>query len=103
MSKKYKLTDNSKLYFGSFAVKTGLIFLYEMSIKTWRLKVKALPERKGFRILWLVLNYESRPFNDSNKGKCVSNIIRNLKRHTSEELHKAITNIKTESGTEWMI
>ena len=104
MSKKYKLTDKSKLYFVSFGV-TNWIDLFtrneyrNVSIE----KLKSLPERKEFKTLCLVFNYESRPFNNSNKGKCVSNIIINLKRHTSEGLHKAITNNKTESGKEWMI
>jgi hypothetical protein len=32
-----------------------------------------------------------------------SNIMRDLKRHTSEELHKAIKNNRTESRREWML
>ena len=36
-------------------------------------------------------------------GNALSNIMRNLKRHTSEELHKAIANNKTESRREWML
>jgi putative transposase len=36
-------------------------------------------------------------------GNALSNIMRDLKRHTSEELHKAIANNKTESRREWML
>ena len=36
-------------------------------------------------------------------GDSLSDIMRDLKRHTSEELHKAIANNKTESRKEWML
>ena len=36
-------------------------------------------------------------------GNALSNIMRDLKRHTSEELHKAIANNKTESRKEWKL
>ena len=36
-------------------------------------------------------------------GNALSNIMRDLKRHTSEELHKAIANNKTESRGECML
>ncbi len=38
-----------------------------------------------------------------SSGNTLSNILRDLKRHTSEELHKAIANNKTESRREWML
>jgi putative transposase len=37
------------------------------------------------------------------KGNPLSNIMRDLKRHTSEELHKAIKDNRTESRREWML
>jgi REP element-mobilizing transposase RayT len=37
------------------------------------------------------------------KGNPLSNIMRDLKRHTAEELHKAIKNNATESRREWML
>ena len=36
-------------------------------------------------------------------GNALSNIMRDLKRHKSEELHKAIANNKTESRKEWKL
>ena len=36
-------------------------------------------------------------------GNALSNVMSVLKRRTSEELHKAITNNKTESRKEWMV
>ena len=36
-------------------------------------------------------------------GNALSNIMRDLKRHTSEELHKAFANNKTESRKKWML
>ena len=36
-------------------------------------------------------------------GNSLSNTMRDLKSHTSEELHKAIANNKTESRKEWML
>ena len=38
-----------------------------------------------------------------SSGNALSNIMRDLKRHTSEELHKTIANNKTESRREWML
>lgn len=37
------------------------------------------------------------------KGNALSNIMRDLKRHTSEMLHKAIKENRTESRREWML
>ncbi len=38
-----------------------------------------------------------------NRGNALSNIMRDLKRHSSEELHKAISNNRRESRKEWML
>jgi putative transposase len=38
-----------------------------------------------------------------SSGNALSNIMRDLKRHISEALHKAISNNKTESRREWML
>ncbi|RYY64858.1 MAG: transposase, partial [Chitinophagaceae bacterium] len=37
------------------------------------------------------------------RGNALSNIMRDLKRHSSEELHKAIMNNKSESRREWLV
>ncbi len=37
------------------------------------------------------------------KGNPLQNIMRDLKRHTAEVLHKSIQNNNSESGREWML
>ncbi len=64
--------------------------------------VKHCQKKKGFRTLWVLFNDEPCPFNNRLKRKCFKQYYEVLKRHTSEELHKAITNNKTESRKEWM-
>ncbi len=39
----------------------------------------------------------------NTRGNALSNIMRDLKRYKSEELHKAIKNNKAESRKEWML
>ena len=72
MSKKYKLTDNSKLYFVSFGVINWIDLLIRNEYRNVSIeKFKALPERKEFRTLWLVFNDELCPFNNRLKAKCI--------------------------------
>ena len=104
MSEKYKFTDNSKLYFVSFAV-TNWIDLFVRDVYTNVLmgSIKHCQATKDLELQgWCLMTSQVHLITGST-GNALSNIMRDLERHTSKELHKAIANNKTESRREWML
>jgi putative transposase len=101
MSKKYKFTDNSKLYFVSFAVTN--LFVRDVYRNVLLDSIKHCQATKDLELYgWCIMTSHVHLIIGSS-GNALSNIMRDLKRHTSEELHKAIANNKTESRREWML
>jgi putative transposase len=104
MSKKYKFTDNSKLYFISFAVTNWIdLFIRDVYRNVLLDSIKHCQTTKDLELYcWCIMTSHVHLI-ISSSGNALSNIMRDLKRHTSEELHKAIANNKTESRREWML
>jgi putative transposase len=104
MSKKYKFTDNSKLYFVSFAVVNWIdLFIREVYRNVLIDSIKHCQATKDLELYgWCFMTSHVHLIIGS-RGNAMSNIMRDLKRHTSEELHKAIANNKVESRREWML
>lgn len=101
MSKKYKFTDNSKLFFVSFAVTNWIdLFVRDVYRNVLLDSIKHCQATKGLELYgWCIMTSHVHLIIGSS-GNALSNIMRDLKRHTSEELHKAIANNKTESRKE---
>jgi putative transposase len=95
MSKKYKFTDNSKLYFVSFAVTNGIdLFVRDVYRNVLINSIKHCQTTKDLELYgWCVMTSHVHLIIGSG-GNALSNIMRDLKRHTSEKLHKAIANKK---------
>jgi putative transposase len=104
MSKKYKFTDNTKLYFVSFAVVNWIdLFVRDVYRNILIDSIKHCQATKDLEVYgWCIMTSHVHLIIGSC-GNALSNIMRDLKRHTSEELHKAISNNKTESRREWML
>ena len=104
MSKKYKFTDNSKLYFVSFAVTNWIDLFIRNEYRTILINsIKHCQAEKDLELYgWCIMTSHVHLIIGTGSNS-LSNIMRDLKRHTSEELHKAIANNKTESRKEWML
>jgi putative transposase len=104
MSKKYKFTDNSKLYFVSFAVVNWIdLFIRPVYQNILLESIAHCQLNKDLELYGWCLMPSHVHLLIGSSGNAMSNIMRDLKRHTSEELHKAIANNKTESRREWML
>ncbi len=104
MSKKYKFSDNSKLYFVSFSVTNWIDLFIRNEYKEILLdSIRYCQREKEMELYgWCIMTSHVHLV-IGTKGNPLSNIMRDLKRHTSEELHKAIKNNRTESRREWML
>ena len=104
MSRKYKFRDQDNLYFVSFAVihwidlfirneyKDILLKSFEHCIKTKGLELYA----------YCIMTSHVHLIIGSNKEP-MENILRDMKRHTSETLRQVIETSTTESRKEWML
>ena len=104
MSRKYKFTDNSKLYFVSFSVVNWIdLFIRDVYRNILIESIKHCQKEKDLEVYgWCIMTSHVHMLIGTT-GNPLSNIMRDLKRHTSTELHTAILNNKTESRQEWML
>jgi putative transposase len=104
MSKKYKFKDNSKLYFVSFAIVNWIDLFIRESYKDTLIKsIIYCQEKKDLELYgWCIMTSHVHLI-IGTRGNALSNIMRDLKRHTSEQLHLAIKNNQTESRREWIL
>ncbi len=104
MSSKYKFSDNSKLYFVSFAVVYWIdLFTRTTYCKTLLQSLTYCEQNKGLELyaycimpshVHLIIGSNSQP---------LPNIMRDFKSFTSRALRKEITGNPTESRKEWML
>jgi REP element-mobilizing transposase RayT len=104
MSKKYKFRDSSKLCFVSFSVTNWIDLFIRNEYREILLEsIRYCQREKEMEVYgWCIMTSHVHLIIGS-KGNPLSNIMRDMKRHTSEELHKAIQNNRTESRREWML
>ena len=104
MSTKYKFYDQERLYFITFAV-VGWIDLFvrneyrQILLDSW----KYCLENKGLQIFgWCIMSSHVHMIIGTEKDD-MQDIVRDMKRHTSIELRKAITENPQESRRDWML
>ena len=104
MSTNYKFREQDQLYFVSFAV-AGWIDLFvrneyrQIILESW----KHCQLNKGLDIYgWCIMTSHIHMIIGSNKNK-LEDIMRDMKRHTSEKLKAAIQSNSQESRREWML
>lgn len=104
MSKKYKFADNDKIYFVSFAVTNWIDLFIRNEYKEEIVNsIKYCQENKDMELYgWCIMTSHVHLI-IGTRGNPMQNIMRDLKRHTSEVLHKAIQNNNAESRKEWML
>ncbi len=104
MSRKYKFADNDKLYFVSFAVTNWIDLFIRNEYKEEILKsIRYCQADKDLELYgWCIMTSHVHLI-IGTKGNPLQNIMRDLKRHTAEILHKSIENNYVESRIEWML
>jgi putative transposase len=104
MSRKYKFADNNKMYFVSFSVINWIDLFIRNEYKGILLNsIRFCQDTKELELYgWCVMTSHVHLI-IGTKGNPLQNIMRDLKRHTSEELHKAIQNNNRESRREWIL
>jgi putative transposase len=104
LSSKYKFTDNDKLFFVTFTVTNWIDLLIRNEYKELLLEsIKHCQRHKDLELYgWCIMTSHAHLI-VGTKGNALSNIMRDLKQHTSEMLHKAIKENRTESRREWML
>ena len=104
MSTKYKFRDQNEIYHVTFTVINWIdVFIRneykEIIINSW----KHCIDHKGLEIYgWCILTSHIHMIIGSNKNK-LETIVRDMKKHTSEQMQYAIQNNKNESRREWML
>lgn len=104
MSRKYKIRDQEKLYFISFAVVNWIdLFTREVYKEILIESLKFCQQEKGLDIYaWCIMSSHVHLIIGTNKNK-IEDIIRDFKSHTSRQLKKEIKVQATESRKEWML
>jgi REP element-mobilizing transposase RayT len=104
MSKKYKFADNDKIYFVSFAVTNWIDLFIRNEYKEEIVNsIKYCQEKKDMELYgWCIMTSHVHLI-IGTKANPLQNIMRDLKRHTSEVLHTTIKNNNTESRKEWIL
>jgi REP element-mobilizing transposase RayT len=104
MSRKYKFLDSDQLYFVSFAVIEWIDLFIRVEYKDILLKsFEYCIRNKGLELYaYCIMTSHVHMIIGSHKEP-MQNIMRDLKRHTSEVLRKTIEQSKSESRREWML
>ncbi len=104
MSRKYKFGDNDKIYFVSFAITNWIdLFIRNEYREEILNSIKHCQANKDLELYgWCIMTSHVHLI-IGTKGNPLQNIMRDLKRHTAEVLHKSIQNNYSESRREWMV
>lgn len=99
MSKKYKFADNDKIYFVSFAVTNWIDLFIRNEYKEEIINsIKHCQEKKDMELYGWCRMTSHVHLIIGTKANPLQNIMRDLKRHTSEVLHKKIQNNIQKAG-----
>ncbi|MEQ9376505.1 MAG: transposase [Imperialibacter sp.] len=104
MSRNYKIRDQSKLYFVSYATVNWIDVLIRPVYKDIVVEsLKYCIENKGLEIYtWCIMTSHVHLIIGSRQDK-IEYILRDHKRHTSKEITKAISDNPQESRREWIL
>ena len=104
MSKKYKFNDNDQFYFVTFTVTNWVDLFIRNEYKYIVLdSIKFCQINKDLEVYgWCMMTSHLHMIIGS-KGNSLSNIMRDLKRHSSEMLHIAIVKNAKGCRREWLL
>ena len=104
MSRSYKFHDQSKPYFISFATVNWIdVFIRPLYKHILVDSINYCINEKGLIVYSWVLMSSHVHLIIGTKGDAMQDIIRDLKKHTSKQLIKSITENQQESRREWML
>ncbi len=104
MSRKYKFTNNEELYFVSFSVINWIDLFIRNEYKEVLIKsIQYCQQHKDLDVYAYCIMTSHVHLIIGSRGNLMANIMRDLKRHTSEELKKIIQNNARESRREWIL
>ena len=104
MSRKYKFHNNDRPYFVSFAVINWIDLFIRNEYKEVLLKsMRYCMDNKGMELFGYCIMTSHVHMVIGSKGPLMQNIMRDLKRHTSETLHQQIKKHPRESRRTWML
>lgn len=104
MSKKYKFLDYERPYFVTFTIVNWIdVFTRNVYKDIFLDAVRYCQQNKDLNVFaWVIMTNHVHMI-VGTRGNPLSNIMRDLKRHTSEKLHIALEANKRESRREWML
>jgi putative transposase len=104
MSRKYKIRDQEKIYFVSFAVVYWIDVFIRNEYKEILLdSLRYCQKEKGLEVYaWCIMTSHVHLIIGS-EGDKIENILRDFKSFTSTQMRKAIQNNNIESRREWML
>jgi putative transposase len=104
MSRAYKIKDQDKLYFITFATVNWIDFFTRKDYKDIIVEsLKYCIENKGLELYaWCIMSNHVHLIIGTHGNK-MEDILRDLKRHTSKTILKAISEHTGESRKEWML
>lgn len=104
MSKKYKFTDNDKIYFVTFTISKWIdLFIRDEYREIMIDSIRYCQDKKDLELYgWCIMTSHVHLIVGTT-GNPLQNIMRDLKRHTSEKLHEAIIKHPGESRKEWLL
>ena len=104
MSRKYKFRDDKKLYFVTFTCTNWIDIFIRNEYKNIVLEsIKYCQRQKDLEVYGYCIMTSHLHLIVGTKGNPLSNIMRDLKRHSSEMIHKELNNNKSESRREWLL
>lgn len=105
MSEKYKVRDQDKLHFVTFATSYWLdIFTREQYKQVLIDSLKYCQQKKGLEIYaWVIMTNHLHLIVRAQEGHQLEYIIRDFKKYTSVMLSRAIENNPRESRREWVL
>jgi len=104
MSRSYKIRDQSKLYFISFAVVNWIDVFVRREYKDIVVdSLRYCIQQKGLEVYaWCIMSSHVHLIIGSSKD-ALEAILRDMKRHTSKTILKAIEQHNQESRKEWLL
>jgi putative transposase len=104
MSRKYKFRDCDKLYFVTFTIVNWIDLFIRNEYKDIVINsIRFCQQYKDLEVYGWCMMTSHIHLIVGTKGNHLSNIIRDLKRHSSEMLHQAISANSKESRREWLL
>jgi len=104
MSRKYKFADNDKLYFVTLTITNWIdVFIRNEYREEILSSIRYCQSNKGLELYgWCIMTSHVHLIVGTTANP-LENIMRDLKRHTAEVLHRCIKNNAAESRKEWML